>query len=236
MVKNNHKKICVILHLYYIDLWEYFIPYLNNIDTDFDLYVTITEGHSGEFTDIHNKIISKFPKSYIYTLPNKGMDIAPFLFIMNELVLNSRTYDAIIKLHSKKSLKHNDNIGDVWRTQLTEALLGSVSKLQNNFYTCVKTNYTMVGSFKWVIMQEYWGFEQGYFSQKITFSKYEFVGGTMFMVNFNLIMDWFIGEDIYNKFYNKFDDGYVVNDTIAHHFERLFGCLIKLKGNNILKV
>ena len=236
MVKYSHKKICVILHLYYIDLWGYFLPYLKNIDTDFDLYVTITEGHSGVFTDIQDEIISEFPKANIYILPNRGMDIAPFFYIMNEIVLSGRTYDTIIKLHSKKSLKHNDNIGDVWRAQLTEALLGSVSKLQNNFYACTQTNQTMVGSSQWVITQKYWGFEHEYFSQEITFPEYEFIGGTMFMVNFNLMMDWFVSENIYKRFYNKFDDGYVVNDTIAHYFERLFGCLVTLKGNKILKV
>ena len=236
MTKNNHKKMCIILHLYYIDLWGYFLPYLKMVGEDIDLYVTITEGHSEGFTNIHNTIISEFPKSHIYLLPNRGMDIAPFIYVMNEIVLSGRTYDAIIKLHSKKSLKHLNNIGDSWRTQLTDALLGSVSKLQNNFYTCIKTNQTMVGCSQWVINQKYWGFEQEYFSEKITFSEYEFVGGTMFMVKFDLIMNWFVSENIYKRFYDKFDDGYIVNDTIAHHFERLFGCLVKLKGNNILKV
>ena len=235
MVKNNHKNICVILHLYYIDLWSYFLPYLKRIGEDIDLYVTLTEGHSEEF-NIHNEILSVFPNANIYTLPNKGMDVAPFIYVMNEIVLSGRTYGVIIKLHSKKSLKHKDNIGDDWRDELINPLLGSVSKLQNNFYACTQTNQTMVGSSKWVISEQYYGFEQDYFSKEITVPEYEFVGGTMFMVNFNLIIDWFINDDIYNRFYDKFEDGYFENYTLAHNFERLFGCLVTLKGGKILKV
>jgi lipopolysaccharide biosynthesis protein len=76
---TTHKKVCVILHLYYVDLWGYFLPYLKIIDTDIDLYVTITDGHSGQFTDIQDAIFLHFPQAHIYSLPNRGMDVAPFL-------------------------------------------------------------------------------------------------------------------------------------------------------------
>ena len=104
MEQNTHKKVCVILHLFYIDLWVYFLPNLKRIDADIDLYITITDGYSGHFTDIHDAIMSEFPQAYIYSLPNRGMDIAPFIYVMNEIFLNKKTYDVIIKLHSKKSL------------------------------------------------------------------------------------------------------------------------------------
>lgn len=232
---TNHKKICVILHLFYVDLWGYFLPYLKVIDTDIDLYVTITDGHSGQFTDVHDAIMSEFPQAYIYSLPNKGMDIAPFLYVMNEIFLSKKTYDVIIKLHSKKSLAHSFELGERWRNQLTDALLGSLPKIQNNYLSCINSNYRMIGSSAWIQTQKVMGFEQQFIHEKINFEEYEFVAGTMFMVEFNLIMDWFVLEDIYERFYSNFEDGYIGDGSIAHQLERVLGCLVKGKGNKILR-
>jgi lipopolysaccharide biosynthesis protein len=234
-MEHKHKKVCVILHLYYVDLWGYFLPYLKRIDTDIDLYVTITDGNSGQFTDIHDAIISEFPQAFIYSLPNRGMDIAPFLYVMNDIFLRRRTYDVMIKLHSKKSLAHSFELGERWRNQLTDALLGSLPKLQNGYFACVGSNNTMVGSSAWVLNQKVLDYEQQFFKEEITFDEYEFVAGTMFMANFNLIMDWFISNSIYDRFYKEFEDGYIGDGSIAHQLERVLGCLIKLRGNYILK-
>lgn len=232
---NLHKKVCVILHLYYVDLWVYFLPYLKRIDTDIDLYVTITDGHSGLFTDIHDAVVTEFPQAHIYSLPNRGMDVAPFLYVMNEIFLSKRTYDVMVKLHSKKSLAHSFELGERWRNQLTDALLGSLPKLQNGYFACVGSDKAMVGSSSWILTQKVIGYEQQFFSENITFSDYEFVAGTMFMANFHLIMDWFVLESIYDRFYKEFKDGYIGDGSIAHQLERVLGCLVKVKGNNILK-
>lgn len=235
MQQINHKKACVILHLYYVDLWGYFLPYLKRIDTDIDLYVTITDGHSGSFTDIHDAIMSEFPQSHIYSLPNRGMDIAPFLYVMNEISLSKKTYDVIIKLHSKKSLAHSFELGERWRNQLTDALLGSLPKIQNNYLSCLNSNSKMVGSSAWILNEKVSGFEQQFFSENINFTDYEFIGGTMFMADFNLIMDWFLEQRIYKRFYNQFEDGYIGDGSIAHQLERVLGCLVKVKGKDILR-
>lgn len=235
MEQINHKKVCVILHLYYVDLWGYFLPYLKRIDTDIDLYVTITDGHSGSFTDIHDAIMSEFPQSHIYSLPNRGMDIAPFLYVMNEISLSKKTYDVIIKLHSKKSLAHSFELGERWRNQLTDALLGSLPKIQNNYLSCLNSNSKMVGSSAWILNEKVSGFEQQFFSENINFTDYEFIGGTMFMADFNLIMDWFLEQRIYKRFYNQFEDGYIGDGSIAHQLERVLGCLVKVKGKDILR-
>jgi lipopolysaccharide biosynthesis protein len=232
---NSHKKVCVILHLYYIDLWGYFLPYLKIIDTDIDLFITITDGHSGSFTDIHDAVISEFPQAFIYSLPNRGMDVAPFLYVMNQIFLNKVNYDVMIKLHSKKSLAHSFELGERWRNQLTDAVLGSLPKLQNGYYACIGSDKTMVGSSAWVQTQNVLGYEQQFFKEEITFSDYEFVAGTMFMANFNLIMDWFVQNSVYERFYNTFQEGYIGDGSIAHQLERILGCLVKLRGNYILK-
>jgi lipopolysaccharide biosynthesis protein len=163
------------------------------------------------------------------------MDVAPFLYVMNEIALSKNTYDVMFKLHSKKSLAHSFELGERWRNQLTDALLGSLPKIQNGYLTCVGSDKAMVGSSAWIQTQKIVGFEQQFFKEEITFSDYEFVAGTMFMANFNLIMDWFILNNIYDRFYKEFQDGYIGDGSIAHQLERVLGCLVKVKGNKILR-
>jgi lipopolysaccharide biosynthesis protein len=141
----------------------------------------------------------------------------------------------MIKLHSKKSLAHSFELGERWRNQLTDALLGSLPKLQNNYLSCLNSNSKMVGSSAWILNEKVSGFEQQFFSENINFTDYEFVGGTMFMVDFNLIMDWFLEQSIYKRFYNQFEDGYIGDGSIAHQLERVLGCLVKVKGKDILR-
>jgi lipopolysaccharide biosynthesis protein len=163
------------------------------------------------------------------------MDVAPFLYVLNEIYISKKTYDVMIKHHSKKSLAHSNELGERWRNQLTDALLGSIPKLQNGYFACVGSNSTMVGSSAWIQKQNILGYEQQFFKEEITFNEYEFVAGTMFMANFSLIMDWFVLESIYDRFYKEFQDGYIGDGSIAHQLERVLGCLVKLKGNQILK-
>ena len=234
-MEHIHKKVCVILHLYYIDLWYYFLPYLQRIDTDIDLYVTLTDGNHGNVADIYDSIVSEFPQSFVYSLPNRGMDVAPFIYVMNEILQNKRSYNVLIKLHSKKSLAHSFELGERWRNQLTDALLGSLPKIQSNYSSIMYSNFRMVGSSAWVLNQEMLGYEQKYFSEPINFTDYEFVAGTMFMVDFFILMTWFVNERIYDRFYDNFQDGYIGDGSIAHQLERVLGCLLKLKGHGILK-
>jgi len=232
----NKKSTCVILHLHYVDLLEYFESYLNNINEDYDLYITLTEGTYGE--GLIEKVNSKFKNVKIYTLENRGMDVAPFLYVLRKISMEGLKYDCIIKLHSKKSLAHSQELGERWRDSLVSALLCKESVYNWNL-NMIKTHPTirMVGANSWIIGQGYSGYEQDYISSEVPKDySYSFVAGTMFMVDFNLIMDWFIQEDIFNKFYDEFPSGYITDLSIAHQLERFFGCLVTLKGFSILRV
>ena len=231
--KIIEKKLCVILHLYYQDLWDWFLPYIQNINFDFDLYISICNEHSAD--EITEKIKQNFPEAKIVSFDNKGMDVAPFLWFMNYIVENNKQYQSVLKLHSKKSLAHGFELGERWRKDLTNALLFNNYFFENYIEDCINTDYKMFASSNWILPQKLIGYEQNYFSQPINFDEYEFVGGTMFLANFNLIKDWFVEEDIYNKFYNEFQEGYIGDGSIAHQIERILGCLLKLKGFEIYK-
>jgi hypothetical protein len=200
------------------------------------LYITLTEGTYDE--SVIESINSKFKNVEVYTLENRGMDVAPFFYVLNQINKKGLKYDCIVKLHSKKSLAHSQELGDRWRDSLVSALLCKESVYNWNM-SMIKTHPTirMVGANAWIIGQGYGAWEQDYISSEVPNDySYSFVAGTMFMVDFNLIMDWFIQEDIFNKFYDKFPSGYITDLSIAHQLERFFGCLVTLKGFSILRV
>ena len=66
--------IAIILHIYYVELWQIFAEKLKKLNTKFDLYITLTKGNQ----DITDDILKSFPDAKIYTYINKGMDIGPF--------------------------------------------------------------------------------------------------------------------------------------------------------------
>ncbi len=226
------KSVCVILHLYYQDLWEWFVPYLKNITTDFDLFVTTNEG-SQDF-NLEQKVKSTYPNAYFKKYPNRGLDVAPFLDTVNEIIQSGKTYNCVLKLHGKKSLAHGVELGNRWRHNLVSSLLSSPEKFQLCFNSIVENPiFKMAGSGVWVLPQNLLGYEQEYFDQSIHFDEYSFVAGTMFMVDFELLVSWIKDNKIYERFYPQFQDGYIGDGSIAHHLERIFGCLIKIKGFSI---
>jgi hypothetical protein len=246
---EKHKPVCVILHLYYPELWEYFSHHLKKITTEFDLYISTTTDVDNvygfvpqiKFDDVEDSIISEYPESKIYKLQNKGMDIAPFIYVLNEIASSEMIYDVIIKLHSKKSLHDNPDgtiteSGADWRDNLVNALLVNSQTFEFNFSVIKTTDHKMVSSSHWIKAQGCDGWENQYISQEIPSGiYYEFVAGSIFMVDFNLIMNWMKEESIFERYYDDFPLGYVGNHSIAHHIERIFGLLLFVKGYQILK-
>ena len=231
------KNLCVVLHLYYTDLFDYFYSYLVNIKEEHDIYITLIEGHYEEA--ILETIESKFKNSKVFILENKGMDVAPFFFVLNEISKSNIQYDCILKLHTKKSLVHGASLGENWRNELIMPLLYSSERVTDNL-SIIKNDstYKMVASHKWILPTRVKGFETIFTSTPIDKRRlfYQFVGGTMFMVDFKLIMDWFVQEKIFERFYDEFPKGYDGDNTIAHHLERLFGYLIHINNCSILGV
>ena len=213
--------IAIILHLYYTDLWEYFEEKLKNIDTKFDLYITLCDGNE----DISDAILKSFPSAEINSYPNKGQDIGPFILTLEKI--KNKNYDFVIKLHSKKSLGNTWYNGDQWRDSLVNSLIASDEKINKNLHLLKDSDYKMCGSKKWLLNNRT--------DKSINyFDRYEFIGGTMFMVDFKLITK-LLSKEIINEWYSKMPEGYVKDLSFTHEIERLLGKIIidagyKIKG------
>jgi lipopolysaccharide biosynthesis protein len=124
----NPGTIAVHAHIYFEDVADELLRYINNIPYPFDLYIT---------TDTSGKrdlIRQKFEKDgrqaslAVIQTANVGRDIAPLLVALGRKLAN---YDYIGHFHTKKST--TVDWGDRWRRYLLDNLLGSSSSVRAVF-------------------------------------------------------------------------------------------------------
>jgi FMN phosphatase YigB (HAD superfamily) len=114
------KKVAVVLHIFYKDFVRRFDELLAQVDSPMDLYITTPSEHIARLAQ---KVFSKnVNRSLVVRVcPNRGRNFGPFL---NEFGKTLVTYDAILHMHSKKSLHGgSENFG--WSEHLIQTLAGS---------------------------------------------------------------------------------------------------------------
>lgn len=222
-------KHCILLHLYYQDLWpEFKAATANIISDDVHLYVTITDP-STQFVDDIRKVAKE-----VFVVENRGFDVAPFLYAYNKV--KHIGYTSYLKIHGKKSL-HTPGIGDAWRQSLYKPLVDNYSEI-------IKQIEEIDGC--WMV-----GGNEFYFDQyreplnhpnRRSVGKYitrlnqilgtpvhgSFIAGTMFIVSGKYLETLFNGVDL-EKLYYEFEPGYN-KVSLAHGFERVIGYGIHQHG------
>ncbi|MBC7284277.1 glycoside hydrolase family 99-like domain-containing protein [Hoeflea sp.] len=108
---------CLILHLYYTDLYDEILPYLRNAG-DLDIFISLNRAID---IDMVNRIRADFPHAYLAIFNNRGRDIMPFTRLLK--LIRSLGYEYGCKIHSKKSLQRED--GAQLRQGALDSLLGS---------------------------------------------------------------------------------------------------------------
>ena len=241
------KKHAIVVHLYYNDLWEEFKSKIEPIleRGDVDLYVTLTEDDTSAKEEIE-KLTDK-----VYVLENRGLDVGPFLFVMNEI--KDLNYTSIFKIQTKKSLHHGQDpdFGPNWRRQLVDALLGDIEVFDEITKILEDEPISMIGSklhlvdFKWdgvniphhydvihkTIKELNINIKETPIGNSVCFSKKgRFFKGTMFATSHKYIKEIFKNCDMI-EFYKSLPLGYVY-DSGSHALERIFGYYIdELEGN-----
>jgi FMN phosphatase YigB (HAD superfamily) len=121
--------IAIHLHIFYHDLVNEFIDYLNNVPYQFDLYVSVSNDQD---LDTYQRLFSNLPQCDTVSVKrvfNRGRDIAPMICTFGEKLA---TYDYIAHLHTKKSL-YNDGATQGWREYLCTSLFGSEERVRRIF-------------------------------------------------------------------------------------------------------
>lgn len=119
--------IASIVHIHYVEIFNDLKPQLENLNTiGCDFYFTVTSKEAALL------IRESYPNSAIFLIENRGRDVLPFINVLSKV--QSLGYDAICKLHGKKSSYRTD--GNEIRDDLVSSLAGStriVSEITNRF-------------------------------------------------------------------------------------------------------
>lgn len=231
-------KILVHLHLYYQNMLPEMLGYLANLDGyDYDLYVTIVKPEAQSI----NQLKEFKPDAKIIAVENRGYDVAPFVHVLQQVDLNS--YDYIIKIHTKQTLKSKAYLPNVtfvknqWRNLLfgfmenkeqfrqTIALfddqdVGMVSHY--NLIIKAKTEDKVANQRADGLMQE----------MGLVSKEKKYVAGTMFMARAGLFKPLQNHPHQLEDFELYNQD--VLGGSLAHAYERLFGYVISAQKRKIV--
>jgi lipopolysaccharide biosynthesis protein/glycosyltransferase involved in cell wall biosynthesis len=219
--KPGKNKLAIIIHAYYIDMFDELIERIKKLDIRYKIFVTTTIEHKERV----NSVLSELGCPYtVLIVKNHGRDVLPFLRII-KLVIKEE-YQYFLKLHTKKSSHRKD--GDIWRNDLYNKLVNS-EKLKSIIKSCdTDKNIGMIGPSSHIVhMTTYLGSNENrvkWYSERMGLSFSEvleipFVAGTMFFARMESIIPLLclaINEDEFEK-----ENGQV-DGTLAHAIERLF--------------
>lgn len=242
-------KIAVCLHLFYTDMLDDIISYLNNLKHPYDLYVSLVNGF------FENGIIGRLksfkPNVKIVYVENKGVDIGGFL---NCLKIIDNNTDLILKIHTKKGIGLPNNPsakvkkagidatlshGRQWFHGLMKGVLsdeGKVNRILDKFKNnnkCGMVGYKLynnssVNKNNIINLLPLFGLDTTYLDKN-------FIGGTIFWVRYEIIKKYFT-ENVISQIMDKTHFGYVIEPSTMHAVERIFGYIVTKENKEVIKI
>jgi GT2 family glycosyltransferase len=226
--ESKHYDTCVILHLYYPDMWSEIQSYLSNLEKQFDLIITIPY----EVNISEHAIKASFPDVQIYRCENRGRDILPFLTVLSTIL--KLDYKYICKIHTKQNTSSKNGIN--WRQDMLDKLLGSpdiVSRIKKAMDD--HPDWGLVAPKGYVVPDNmYWRQNANkvinlarFFSLPTDEIEFSYVAGTMFWFRpqvFCLLTKMDVLAQDFEPEQGQ-QDG-----TLTHAYERFFGMLTNYTG------
>jgi lipopolysaccharide biosynthesis protein len=141
------EKIIIFFHIYYIDLIDDYLWYLNNIKKtkySFDLYVSLCKDVETE--EIINKLLSFDSNIKITICKNRGADIGGFISSLRNYPINFDLYNSVLYLHTKKSITYGKFQSYIWRGQLLNDILINKELIEFCINEIKQNNVGIIGS------------------------------------------------------------------------------------------
>ncbi|RUU54650.1 hypothetical protein EOC99_29145 [Mesorhizobium sp. M7A.T.Ca.TU.009.01.1.1] len=150
--KPEQVRVAVVLHLYYVEMIYDICQLLQNIVLPFDMYVTTAfEGDSAEIFSRFSKLAQSVS---VYCSENRGRDIGPFVSIYRSGALDR--YDAVLKIHSKKSTYSTNGV--VWRDRLYGSVAGDSLTVLRSVELIKSGKVGIVGPHRYYLTSDrFWG-------------------------------------------------------------------------------
>ena len=234
-------KTAVLLYLYDTGLWLEYKKLLEPIKSEVDLFLALSSDDLCQNNSLIAKDASESFNCKTSTLPNKGVDIGPFLLQIRELDVNKYPY--FIKLHAKKSLWGvHKNIS--WRSLLVNSLIGN-KEIFNKNTNLLDSNCAIgtIGNTGLLLGREKEGFNTELIFQilhdylhipleQIARHDLSFLAGSIFMARTKIFKQYFT-NDIIESIYKILPEGEIsdsVEGKLPHSLERIFGYIVNFSN------
>ncbi|TIS89694.1 rhamnan synthesis F family protein [Mesorhizobium sp.] len=144
--------VAVILHLYYVEMIADIRRLLENIVLPFDLYVTTP--FEGDTAEIFSSFSMLAKSVSVYCTENRGRDIGPFVAVYRSGALDR--YDAVLKIHSKKSTYSANGV--YWRDRLYRSIAGDSLTVLRSIELIKSGEVGIVGPHSYYLTNDrFWG-------------------------------------------------------------------------------
>lgn len=121
----KNKKVAIVAHIYYVDMWEEIKPYLDRIPLDFDLFIsTATKDNKKELEELIQNDYPKIKSVVRVVEQNRGRDMSS-LFITFKDICSTDEYDFVCRMHSKKSPQNGANAALHFKEHMLDNILAS---------------------------------------------------------------------------------------------------------------
>jgi len=228
-------RVAVVAHIFYPDLIPEIYTTLRHIVEPFDLIVTTP--HEDAVADISVTFSLLAAGMAVVVSENRGRDVGPFIAVHRNRMLDH--YDAVLKLHSKKSL-YDSSRGTAWRQNMYRQLCGN-SKITRRSIALLRDGLVgMIGPRGYHIGSSddwYWGSNRNTVHRLLQSLSAKplrddslglsFFAGTMFWFTPKALLGLHKIPDTLLEF--EPENGQL-DGTLAHALERVFGMLPAMTG------
>lgn len=126
--RKKKDKIALILHIYYTEMSDYMLKYIQNMPSDTDVYVTVPSREKKIFIKKAFRTLN-VRNVMVRVVKNRGRDVSALLVGCKGII---DKYDIICYLHDKKVTQIKPgSVGESWGYMCLENLLGSKQYVEN---------------------------------------------------------------------------------------------------------
>jgi len=231
---SSPQRVLVLLHLFHSDLWPELRDRLAQLDHGaMQLAVGAGERVSEEvLADVRQFA----PNARIVRVENRGFDVGGHWQVLDRVDL--REFDVALVLQTKKS--SHTRVGDTWRHQLVDALIGSRARWQENLRSLeAAPSLGLIGSAWHQSSFHPWSTPEmrdvlGALGMPLQFdalkAAHRFVTGTMFLIRASLLAEMHAKMRLPFERPEDLSLARLSDNSRAHAMERAFGMYVAWRG------
>lgn len=237
--KKTNVNIAIVIHLFYLDLLDEILDYLDNITDPFEIFISTP--FEADIPVILDTV--DYRKKYVTIIltKNQGRDVGPFISLFQTGLLDK--YEVVLKLHSKKS-KYSEQ-GILWRHRIYTSLCGNSLTVLKSIDLLRRKGCGLIGPSRYFLTHpDFWGANQnnlmiilrscGIKPEVCKDLELAFFAGTMFWFQPSALASIHQCRSVATLCFEP--EGGEQDGLLAHAWERAFCLLVRESGHNVSSI